>query len=240
MGLDVYVGPLSRYYSGNWETVLQQMARQGGISVQVIRAREPRVGLLRRLIDRVLPRKVPDPTSVITAWKRTLPKAVAASDWPDAPDGPYFTDKPAWDCYGALVLWAAYDDLSPKERLSSATDVWSRDKTYVSALESPTSRYRHLVGNTEVWLPVDFDPPFSALMPNGASAVIGSGPRLLSELNELNARTWKATAADCEKWREEGAEFGAPLEVSARFGFSIFYGLGSSAVEKRLPMKLDY
>ena len=216
MGLDVYVGPLSRYYSGNWETVLQQMARQGGISVQVIRAREPRVGLLRRLIDRVLPRKVPDPTSVITAWKRTLPKAVA------------------------LVLWAAYDDLSPKERLSSATDVWSRDKTYVSALESPTSRYRHLVGNTEVWLPVDFDPPFSALMPNGASAVIGSGPRLLSELNELNARTWKATAADCEKWREEGAEFGAPLEVSARFGFSIFYGLGSSAVEKRLPMKLDY
>jgi hypothetical protein len=240
MGLDVYVGPLSRYYAGNWETILQQMARRGGPPVTVIRAGEPRVGLLRRLVDRVVPRKTPDPSSVIAAWKRTLPAALPACDWPDAAEGAYFTDKPAWDCYGALVLWAAYDEHPPKERLSAATDKWNRDETYLRAVESPVSKYRHLVGNTEVWLPVDFKTPFSARMPNGASAVVGSSPRLLSELNELNSRTWKATAGDVERWRKEGAEFGAPLEVSARFGFSIFLGLTSTAVERRLPMKLDY
>ncbi len=30
MGLDVYVGPLSRYYTGQWETVVQQWGRQIG------------------------------------------------------------------------------------------------------------------------------------------------------------------------------------------------------------------
>jgi hypothetical protein len=240
MGLDVYVGPLSRYYSGDWETILQQMARQGGLPITVIRAGEPKVGLLRRLVDRVLPRKAPDPASVIAAWKQTLPAALPACDWSDVPDGPYFTDKPAWDCYGALVLWAAYDEHPPKERLSAATDKWNHDETYLRVAESPASRYRHLVGNTEVWLPIDFETPFSAPMPNGVSAIIGSCPRLLFELNELNARTWKASAGDIELWRKEGAEFGAPLEVSARFGFSIFHGLSSKAVERRLPMKLDY
>ncbi len=37
MGLDVYVGPLSRYYGGDWETVIQQAAREGGFEVEVIR-----------------------------------------------------------------------------------------------------------------------------------------------------------------------------------------------------------
>jgi len=32
----------------------------------------------------------------------------------------YATDKPAWDCYGALVLWAAYDELPTPSRRETA------------------------------------------------------------------------------------------------------------------------
>jgi len=42
MGLDVYVGPLSRYYAGDWETIVQQAGRQQGVEVQVLRAPVPR------------------------------------------------------------------------------------------------------------------------------------------------------------------------------------------------------
>jgi hypothetical protein len=37
MGLDVYVGPLSRYYGSQWETIIQQYGQERGMGVQVIR-----------------------------------------------------------------------------------------------------------------------------------------------------------------------------------------------------------
>jgi len=37
MGLDVYVGSLTRYYTANWETVVQRTAGEQGIKCQTIR-----------------------------------------------------------------------------------------------------------------------------------------------------------------------------------------------------------
>ena len=37
MGLDVYVGSLTRYYCRDWETIVQQMARGTGKKVEVVR-----------------------------------------------------------------------------------------------------------------------------------------------------------------------------------------------------------
>src|ERR1041385_367893 len=37
MGLDIYVGSFTRYYRGDWETVVARVAREQGISFQVIR-----------------------------------------------------------------------------------------------------------------------------------------------------------------------------------------------------------
>ena len=38
MGLDVYVGAFTRYYSGQWETVVQSNAREQGYEVQIVRS----------------------------------------------------------------------------------------------------------------------------------------------------------------------------------------------------------
>ena len=244
MGLDVYVGPLSRYYSGQWETILQQVGRRSGLTVRVIRPAERKPGFLATLVERFKGRPEPsDPVAVVNTWMASLRQHAGVETtfaWDDAPDGEYFTDKPAWDCYGALVLWAAYDENPPKERLSTATDQWSADTAYAIASTNRSSRYRHLVANTEVWIPSDFDEPFSAPMPAGGPAVIGSSVRLLSELQTLNRRTWQAGGRDIELWRQEGAEYGAPLEKSAKMGFAVFHELASKSVDLRLPMKLDY
>jgi hypothetical protein len=37
VGLDLYVGPLTRYHLGDWLTVVQQAGRELGITVQVDR-----------------------------------------------------------------------------------------------------------------------------------------------------------------------------------------------------------
>ena len=46
MGLDVYVGPLIRYYTGDWETIVQQIGRETGMQKASGRAtrRQARVG----------------------------------------------------------------------------------------------------------------------------------------------------------------------------------------------------
>jgi hypothetical protein len=104
MGLDVYVGSLTRYFSGDWLTVLQQAAASGlGPPVVVVRPEETEEG-------------VTDPDEIrsgVLAWRDRLSRALAehtqtSLDWDERADAPYFTDKPAWDCFGALVLWAAY------------------------------------------------------------------------------------------------------------------------------------
>lgn len=41
MGLDVYVGSLTRYYSGDWESVVEQAAREQGLDFHVLRVAEP-------------------------------------------------------------------------------------------------------------------------------------------------------------------------------------------------------
>jgi hypothetical protein len=63
---------------------------------------------------------------------------------------------------------------------------------------------------------------------------------MLRELEELNARTWRADDDAVAQWRSEGADYGAQLETSAQLGFSVFYELARLSVQHKLPMKLDY
>lgn len=243
MGLDVYVGPFSRYYTGAWETIFQQYGRESGLSVEVVRPQQPKPGIFNRLLGFVTGReRRADPIAIVTSWMAGISRYSPdgkSFQWSDLPDGEYFTDKPAWDCYGALVLFAAYDELQTSAYPATAQH-WDKDPIYTAALANPSGRYRHLVGNTEIWLPGDFDPPFSGPTPSGDKAVFGSNARLLCELEDLNQRTWQAAASDLEDWRQAGAEPDAPLEISAKFGFAVFHYLAARSVDKRLPMKLDY
>lgn len=243
MGLDVYVGPLSRYYAGSWETILQQQARETGLQVEVVRPRQPRESIMTRLLAVLTGRnRKADPETIVNAWMSQLSRCSPNGQeirWVDTQDGDYVTDKPAWDCYGALVVWAANQEAGAAPALSTA-EGWNKESAYVAAIANPGSAYRHLLGNTEIWLPADFDPPFSGPTPAGQKVVFGSGTRLLHELEHLNASTWKAGPSDIETWRMAGAEFGAPLEVSAKFGFAVFHSLARAAVDRCLPMKLDY
>jgi len=175
-------------------------------------------------------------------WRTTLGKISGVGEsfeWNESPEYEYFTDKPAWDCYGALLLWACYQQL-PKAKRASGIGEWSSDPAYQTIRSIPKHPYVHLLEDTEFWFPVDFPRPFSATNIHGQTVAIGSSVRLIQELESLNVATWGATDEVIDDWRAEGADYGAPLEKSARFGFAIFYELAKLSVQHRLPMKLDY
>ena len=48
MGLDIYAGTLTRYYSRNWKTVVQQWAEENGLKPPTARKRCPRQRSKRR------------------------------------------------------------------------------------------------------------------------------------------------------------------------------------------------
>src|SRR5579872_6323008 len=93
VGLDIYVGSLTRYYSGDWEMVAQKAARELGLELTVVRAHDPEDAI--RDPEAIRP--------VVLAWREQLSEALAESitdklDWDESQEAPYFTDKPTWDC----------------------------------------------------------------------------------------------------------------------------------------------
>ena len=102
MGLDVYVGSLTRYYVGDWLLIAQQVGEQMDMKVTVVRT-EPEPA-----------DAITDPAAVLDTalrWQSRLCGALGgAQAWAERADLPYWTDKPGWDGFGGMVLLAAYDE----------------------------------------------------------------------------------------------------------------------------------
>jgi len=116
---------MTRYLSGDWELVAQRAARELGLELTVIREHTAE-GAIRNP-EQIQP--------VVLAWREGLSQALRESlkeplDWNEDYRAPYFTDKPTWDCYGDLMLWAAYDEQSQLARPSEHVAEWSADAAY--------------------------------------------------------------------------------------------------------------
>ena len=235
MGLDVYVGSLTRYFAGDWELIAQTAARELGLEINIIRKHNPEDAIR-------------DPEALrpmVVNWREGLSQALAASldaplDWEEGSSAPYFTDKPTWDCYGDLLLWAGYEEQPHLVRPKPSVEDWGEDPAYkLSSDDRFPSRYSHLYG-VELWLPCPFRFVFEADDMGGNTIRIGSSAELLPQLGELNNRTWQASRNQLSEWRRDGSEHGAPLESGARFAFAVFRDLAEQSVEHRLPMRLDW
>ena len=235
MGLDIYVGSLTRYYARDWETVIQQYARETGTPFEIIRPNQSENAVTETETIR----------ATVLEWRSSLSEGLKDHlsqplDWDESDNAPYFTDKPDWDGYSSVLLWAAYlehPDLTKPERV----DNWTNDEAYSrSTAEDFKTTFPTLLRDTEIWLPVDFTFTFVARDLGDNTVGFGSAVSLLRELDDLNVQTWNAETATLANWRCEGAEKNSPLEVCARFGFAIMRDMAASAVKHKLVMKLDY
>lgn len=235
MGLDVYAGPLSRSYAGDWLTVVQQLGRAQGTPVEVRRPASSEDAITD-------PRQA---LNLILEWRAGLQRALdehsVTLKWNEDPSGVYFTDKPAWDCYGDLLMWAAHLDAPKRSCPKAHVDDW-HDHPVLVASRARTSKtqFPHLLSDTELWLPSDFAFVFNAPDPTGSQLTIGSVQRLHAELDRINQLSWNGSTELLAQWRRAGSDYGAPLETGARFCCSLLLEITGSAIQYSVPVKLDY
>ena len=221
MGLDVYVGSLTRYYVEGPADVVERIARHQGLPVsdgqdaeEVIRTAVVRWrdGLSRWLGDRL-----PGPL-----------------DWDESGPAPCFTDKPGWDGYGGTLLLAAHDEhpeLPPPDRVSAD---WPDDPAYLAAsAPGAGSRYHQLL-TPELWLPCRFDFTVRTQDITGEEVELGSSVALLDQLGLLSARYRLDTQP------LEPAADGRSLPAAAGNGLAVLLRLAERSVINRVPMILDF
>jgi len=237
MALDVYVGTLTRYYTRDWENVAQRQAREQGLKYTLISPDGP--------VDKL---EKPDPTEVSTVierWRDALNQGLGENirqplSWDESANAPYFTDRPSYQGYSGLQLWAAY---AAKSDAAAPTELpkegWSSDPVWEAACEKDSGTPYRQILQPEYWLPCDFDFCFQGPSPVNEAAWIGSSIALLSQLEALNTATFKASESELATYRT--GEFEAPteLEHAARFTLSVFLDLAQRSVENRIPMVLS-
>lgn len=230
MGLDVYVGSFTRYICHDWQTVLQSA---GAV---VLRADD---------------QESADPDTVrelVLDWRRRLNTAMPDGghlDWDESAWSPYYTDKPGWDAFGSLLMWAAYSEHPRLKRPTQFVGHWEADTAYQTSngkgWKNPfPTRYPNLLKGCEWWLPGRL--PGVLQLPDMAQnpRIVGSSRDLLQELDELNERTWQADGETVAAWAQEAAPPEGAMEEGARFCFALLRSLVGNAVAGRLPMMLDY
>lgn len=216
MALDVYVGSLTRYYGGA----------------------DNQIAAFAKSPERLHP--------AVLAWRSALTERLGANipaplNWDETPAAPHFTGRPGWDGWAALVLWAAHAEHPLAGRPDTLPDEWENDPALArSNAEGFRSRYSHLVRHVELWLPCLFPFTFDGHDVGGRRVVIGSAPTLRRQLAELNGATWKAGDGAVAGWGRKPPPDKAPLELRARYGFAAMVQASQHAIDRRLPMKLDY
>lgn len=261
MGLDIYAGTLSRYYSRNWKTKVQQIAEANGRECVITNG----VGNEIKPIENEA--EIARTYEIICSWANNLVRSIDSIDpshpsklWNERSEQDYFTDKPDWEAYGALVMlqachlqncslpefvengWSAFDEPVVKKSMSEETD-------------------NSLLSGVTLWLPIDKKSIFVTTLPTGDEAHVSTLPLLKQELEELNRAIWNADEATIQSWRDDKYYFPVKQKESkllfgflrrkkqnekfrteelAQCAFSILYQAVNFAIEHKVPLLLDY
>ncbi|GAB3084040.1 hypothetical protein [Pedococcus soli] len=239
MGMDVYVGPLSRYLSGDWLTLVQQVGAAAGHHVEVVRPEGSRLS-------------PEDAATAAATWRDELCAALPCGPaWREGTELPYWTDKPDWDGYGGLVLLASYveqPDLAPgrgggflrRGRTDDPRDFTSAP-AFVEAAKAP-KRFPSLLKGAQWWLPVDTGPVlFRSSTPSGPMLMMARISALLVELKGLSEAVGLTDRAEQAAVRQAGPPRpGADAQTCGRFGLSTFLPLAGKAYVDKQPLVLDH
>ena len=181
MGLDIYAGPLTRYYSHNWKTDVQQWAEENGYSFNRITPDgEPADNE-----EEMSPAEV---QAAVENWRDQILSAISQpgqppyAPWLEDNEKPYYTDKPDWDAFGAMLLVAAcrtYEEPVP----STVEKDWIfGEHPLVARLASDEERVWSLFRGATWWLPLSDSFLFQGSLPTDDTAAIATLGGLRKEL----------------------------------------------------------
>lgn len=260
MGLDIYSGTLTRYYCRDWMNMAQQLSEENGQKFVMLDGYGNEVKPVDNK-DEILQIR-----GAICQWIDDI--AICMDQSPESPlwdeerELDYYTDKPDWEAYGALIMlcachlldfplpeyvdigWNAFDEPIVKKALSQ---------------KIPCS----LLSNVTIWLPIPKKVSFVMTLPNGEEATFSTVEMLKHDLDELNQKIWKADEATILSWRndkyynpvkqkEPGLLFGFIRRVNktpkekylteelAQCAYSMLYQAVNFACKHQVPILLDF
>ncbi len=239
MSLDLYAGPLFRYYMGDWENLAQRYARENGLKYVAVHPEGETGDDEGRL-------EAGDIRASVETWREVMTEGLGSNIaepllWNESPDAPYFTDRPHWDGYAGLMLLAAHEEHPEIDPPVSVSPEWHDDPAFAksAANDYSTTEYIQILSG-ELWVPTKFEFTFKFLDLTGRQIHVGSAVALLEQLQTLNDRTYKGQPWDLKAWRDELPTENGSFEVAARFGLSVFTDLARRAIDNKVPLRLDY
>lgn len=207
MGLDIYAGTLTRYYSGNWKTSVQQWAEKNGMQVNIIRPEDQNVD----------PAPVEEIFAVVTEWRDQLVQALADSlteqpYWNEDNDiTPYYTDKPDWDAVHALMLYiiCKLQGIAVPRTVAKDFDLYNQPiyKEFITNKNNAIS----LFDGDGWWIPISDAFMFNGYLPTGDQRTFATVGMIKYELEQINTLEWNADEQTIISWVDTE---GYPADVS--------------------------
>ncbi len=258
MGLDIYAGTLTRYYAQNWKTAAQQWAEANGFSYSRIIPQ----GESERAEETLNPEEIQE---AMKNWQSQILAAISPKEgpsyepWTEDNETPYYTEKPDWDAFGALLLYAAaktYKEPFPK----TVRKNWDFEKhPLIQRMGEDEERVWSLFIGASWWLPIEDGLAFNAPCPTEEEITFSTTGALLMELHQINATGWQADEETILSWSStEGYPADGEIrdgtltkagvkehtiydtESLAKFAYSILWQAAKFSMEKRVPILLDF
>lgn len=203
---------------------------------------------------------------IVENWRDHILTAIAApgyepyTPWPEDNEKPYYTDKPDWDAFGAMLLVAAcrtYEEPVP----NTVEKGWDfMENPVIARLSGDEERVWSLFRGATWWIPLSDSFLFQGPLPTNDTATIGTVGGLRKELEKLNQLAWQADEKTILSWAEtEGytvdGTVGPNRQYSkadiaehtqydtdslAKYAFSMFWQAMRFAEEQQVPILLDY
>ena len=259
MGLDIYAGTLTRYYSHNWKTVTQQWAEENEWGFQKITPDGEPADNEEELSPAEIQAAVEDWRDQILA-AISQPNQPHYTPWPEDNERPYYTDKPDWDAFGAMLLVAACHTYEEPVPLTVEKDWDFGEHPLIARLASDEERVWSLLRGATWWLPLTDSFLFQGPLPTDDQTMIATLGGLRKELEKLNHLAWQADEDTILGWADtEGYPVDGTLapdgqyskadipehtrydtQSLAKFAFSMFWRAMRFAEEHHVPILLDY
>lgn len=252
MGLDIYAGTFVRYYAKNWKTQTQQFCEKNGLTYNIIRA-NPKEHENTASVEEII--------EGVNSWQEQMKIMLSNHDinsfefWDENNEKEYYTDKPDWDAFGAMLLMTAATVLKKDFPKDYQKGMDFHPYIY-EAFEQKLSNWSLFAGVCH-FIPQKEYITFNWLLANGKEASISTVASLKAELDIINQLLWNADEKTILEWNHsEGYPTDGTVqngiyqkgtvhtvydtESLAKYAFSIFYQAVQFAEKNNVPIILDF
>ena len=257
MGLDIYAGTLTRYYSRSWKTTEEEY----------VSGKEDLYSHLRDYADEDdEPQLTPEQAEeLISTWQESLvnvlnENGIDIKKWNEDAESPYYTDSPDWEAFGALLLISAGKIYDVPVELQVEKYWQFGEHTLIKHALNDENLNGTLFSGTIMWLPDERPMMFQGPLPSGEATLYGTSGGLKTELERLNEILWEADEETIISWSTtEGhpaetelkigelifeAGFGENTKYSteslAKLAFSILWQAAAYSLENGVPVVMDF